>query len=178
MIECIEFTSIPFCMVGLLTAFPGTQLTRRLAREGRLHRGHDTLFDTAARRDVYLDYLTILKNIYNPDAYFERVRRVGRLINRSDRPLRLSFRDLLRMRTTRAGCFASSAMGASGGMRLVEGGGPPLSLQYPWACPRCHSGGQPCGFQPSPYGGGPPAPPSAWAAAFCPPIVTPWRFQR
>jgi hypothetical protein len=36
LIECIEATSIPFCMVGLLYALPTTQLTRRLAREGRL----------------------------------------------------------------------------------------------------------------------------------------------
>jgi hypothetical protein len=36
MTECIEATSIPFCMVGLLYALPNTQLTRRLAREGRL----------------------------------------------------------------------------------------------------------------------------------------------
>ena len=36
MIDCIEATSIPFCMVGLLYALPTTQLTRRLAHEGRL----------------------------------------------------------------------------------------------------------------------------------------------
>ena len=36
MIECIEATSIPFCTIGLLYALPTTQLTRRLAREGRL----------------------------------------------------------------------------------------------------------------------------------------------
>jgi hypothetical protein len=36
MIDCIEATSIPICMVGLLTALPNTQLTRRLQREGRL----------------------------------------------------------------------------------------------------------------------------------------------
>jgi len=35
MIDCIEATAIPFCMVGLLYALPTTQLTRRLAREGR-----------------------------------------------------------------------------------------------------------------------------------------------
>jgi hypothetical protein len=47
-IDCIEAMSISVCMVGLLTALPGTQLTRRLAREGRLHGGHDVLFETAA----------------------------------------------------------------------------------------------------------------------------------
>ena len=100
MIDCIEAMSISVCMMGLLTALPGTQLTRRLAREGRLHRGHDVLFETTAdlgvsglnfvtlrpRRDVLVDYTTILEKIYSPDAYFGRVRRVGRLLNLSDRP--------------------------------------------------------------------------------------------
>src|SRR5438045_5490622 len=37
MIECIDATAIPVCMVGLLYALPNTQLTRRLAREERLY---------------------------------------------------------------------------------------------------------------------------------------------
>ena len=43
MIDFIEETNIPVCMVGLLYALPGTQLTRRLAKEGRLHNGHDLM---------------------------------------------------------------------------------------------------------------------------------------
>src|SRR5207302_1183573 len=43
MIDCIETTAIPFCMVGLLYALPTTQLTRRLAREGRLFPTDDTM---------------------------------------------------------------------------------------------------------------------------------------
>jgi len=43
MIDFIEETDIPVCMVGLLYALPGTQLTRRLAAEGRLHKGHDLM---------------------------------------------------------------------------------------------------------------------------------------
>ena len=34
MIECIEATSIPICMVVLITALPNTQLTRRLGKRG------------------------------------------------------------------------------------------------------------------------------------------------
>jgi len=34
MIDFIEEANIPVCMVGLLYALPGTQLTRRLAKEG------------------------------------------------------------------------------------------------------------------------------------------------
>ena len=37
MIELIEEAAIPVAMVGLLYALPNTQLTRRLAREGRIH---------------------------------------------------------------------------------------------------------------------------------------------
>ena len=95
MIDCIEGTSIPVCMVGLLYALPNTQLTRRLIREGRLHEGHDIAearsvidqctgglnFVTARqRRDVLLDYVRVLRSIYHPDAYFLRVRRVARML--------------------------------------------------------------------------------------------------
>src|ERR1043165_2390488 len=43
MADFIEDCAIPVCMVGLLYALPNTQLTRRLAKEGRLHTGHDVM---------------------------------------------------------------------------------------------------------------------------------------
>src|SRR6476620_9041240 len=43
MTDFIEECCVPICMVGLLYALPGTQLTRRLAKEGRLHEGHDIM---------------------------------------------------------------------------------------------------------------------------------------
>ena len=43
MIEYIEASSIPVCMVGLLYALPNTQLTRRLHGEGRLFPNHDAV---------------------------------------------------------------------------------------------------------------------------------------
>jgi radical SAM superfamily enzyme YgiQ (UPF0313 family) len=100
MIDCIEATAIPFCMVGLLYALPNTQLTRRLAREGRLFPPEDIMhlagkdavgdqctaginFETARpRRDILLDYRTVLACIYRPAAYYERVRTVARLLDR------------------------------------------------------------------------------------------------
>jgi hypothetical protein len=100
MIECVEATAIPFCMVGLLYALPTTQLTRRLAREGRLYppaytTERDTAdgmgdqctsglnFETARpRRDILADYRTILARIYEPVAYYARVRRLARLLDR------------------------------------------------------------------------------------------------
>ena len=36
MVDFIEESAIPVCMVGLLYALPNTQLTRRLEREGRM----------------------------------------------------------------------------------------------------------------------------------------------
>jgi hypothetical protein len=100
MIECIEATAIPMCMVGLLYALPTTQLTRRLAREGRLYPASygsrlaaeeeagdqcttGLNFVTARpRRAVLLDYRTVLENVYRPAAYYARVRTVARMLDR------------------------------------------------------------------------------------------------
>ncbi len=100
MIECVEATAIPFCMVGLLYALPITQLTRRLAREGRLFPADEALraaleggagdqctaglnFTTARpRRDILADYRTVLARVYRPAAYYRRVRAVARLLDR------------------------------------------------------------------------------------------------
>jgi len=102
MIECIEATSIPFCMVGLLYALPTTQLTRRLAHEGRLFppdytmraAGEDGVGDQCTsglnfetkrpRRNILLDYRKILAHIYRPAAYYERVRTVVRMLDRPE----------------------------------------------------------------------------------------------
>jgi hypothetical protein len=53
MIDFIEETNIPVCMVGLLYALPGTQLTQRLAEEGRLHKGHDLMKVEQAGRPMH-----------------------------------------------------------------------------------------------------------------------------
>lgn len=93
MVECIEDTFIPVCMVGLLTALPGTQLTRRLARENRLREldaaeaGDQCIgglnFETLrSRRDVLSDYRTILQKAYEPASFFRRVRRLGHALQR------------------------------------------------------------------------------------------------
>ena len=94
MIDCIEATGIPVAMVGLLTALPNTQLTRRLMREGRLlpfkgvAGGGDqctsglNFVTLRPRRDVLMDFRTILASIYEPTAYFARVRRLGRALDR------------------------------------------------------------------------------------------------
>jgi len=99
MIDCIEATSIPMCMIGLLYVLPTTQLMHRLGREGRLFPpdyfqslaaagiGDQCLaglnFHTARpRRDVLMDYRTVLDRVYRPSAYFSRVGKVARMLDR------------------------------------------------------------------------------------------------
>lgn len=111
MIDCIEDTAIPVCMVGLLYALPTTQLTRRLLGEGRLFSGDEQTqsgdqctaglnFETKRpRRDVLHDYRTVLRAIYEPAAYFGRVRRMGRMLRRqrAHRMIRGDFRSFVRL---------------------------------------------------------------------------------
>jgi radical SAM superfamily enzyme YgiQ (UPF0313 family) len=110
-IQCIEDTSIPVCLTGLLYALPNTQLTRRLSREGRLHPDHDRVtedgfldqctfglnFDTVRpRQDILADYRAVLDRIYSPEDYLERVRRVGRQLDCSKKRLRMPARHIWR----------------------------------------------------------------------------------
>ncbi len=96
-VDCIEATDIPVCMIGLLTALPNTQLSRRLEREGRLRPFVIPADVTAAgdqctaglnfvpqrpREQILSDYRAVLRSVYEPAAYFARVRRVGRQLRR------------------------------------------------------------------------------------------------
>ena len=99
MIECIEAMSVPVCMVGLLTALPNTQLTRRLEGEKRLlrlafdHGDHCTtglnFVTRRPRRDILNDYRAILAAVYDPDAYFRRLRAVCRALRPPRHPVQL-----------------------------------------------------------------------------------------
>jgi radical SAM superfamily enzyme YgiQ (UPF0313 family) len=82
MVEFIQKSGIPIAMVGLLQAMPGTQLFRRLLKEGRiLNAGHgdntgDHLnflpnMDPAKLID---GYRSVLRRIYSNAAYYERVK--------------------------------------------------------------------------------------------------------
>lgn len=106
-IGLVEASATPVAMVGLLYALPGTQLTRRLAREGRLytsfehvdeaHDGGDQCtaglnFDpTRDRLDILHDYREILDRIYSPESYFGRVKRVSLALNCTKKKLKLTF---------------------------------------------------------------------------------------
>jgi hypothetical protein len=99
MVELIEAAAIPMAMVGLLFALPNTQLTRRLAREGRLHVGHDLTptgtgdqctagvnFDTKrSRLEILRDLRQIFHAIYDPDAFCGRVERLAAMLDCSSR---------------------------------------------------------------------------------------------
>ena len=84
-----------------LTALPHTQLTRRLAREGRLSDGYARMLpgdvDQATtglnftpsrpRAEILTDYAAILRRLYSPKSYFDRVRALGRRLRRQPKQL-------------------------------------------------------------------------------------------
>jgi radical SAM superfamily enzyme YgiQ (UPF0313 family) len=86
--EFIAGSPIPMAMVGILTALPGTQLWRRLAREGRLLReavGDNTYrpnFVTRMPEDRLVEgYGRLLARLYEPKAYFDRALHLLRLMH-------------------------------------------------------------------------------------------------
>jgi radical SAM superfamily enzyme YgiQ (UPF0313 family) len=82
LVEFIQKSAIPIAMVGLLQAMPGTQLFRRLSREGRiLHDGDGN--NTSSELNflprmnsarLIAGYHSVLQRIYAGEAYYERVR--------------------------------------------------------------------------------------------------------
>ena len=98
MVELIEDTAIPASMIGLLYALSATQLGRRLAKEGRLHDGHDIQFEDKAdhctaglnfdtlrpRYEILSDYKQILERVYSPEAFAGRLRRLSDRLDRSN----------------------------------------------------------------------------------------------
>ena len=82
MVEFIQKSGIPVAMVGLLQAMPGTQLFRRLRKEGRiLDAGHGDNTDDKLNFLPAMDatqlvegYRSVLNRIYSCEAYYERVK--------------------------------------------------------------------------------------------------------
>jgi len=82
MTDFIQKSGIPIAMVGLLQAMPGTQLFRRLWREGRiLHTdaGNNTSasLNFLPRMDatkLVEGYRSVLKQIYSSEAYYQRIK--------------------------------------------------------------------------------------------------------
>lgn len=111
--ELISASSTPIAMVGLLFALPGTQLTRRLEREGRLQKNFDIVVGhgegpgdqcTAGlnfvtrrpRLDILRDYREIIESIYSPGKYFQRVAGVVAELDCSQKKLSLTWRHYFR----------------------------------------------------------------------------------
>jgi radical SAM superfamily enzyme YgiQ (UPF0313 family) len=95
-VACVEQAGISMAMVGLLTALPNTQLTRRLARENRLPDDYSVQragavdqatsglnFTPSRPREQILDeFAATLGHLYSPRSYFDRVRTVTRRLRR------------------------------------------------------------------------------------------------
>jgi radical SAM superfamily enzyme YgiQ (UPF0313 family) len=102
MTECIAATGIPACMVGLLTALPNTQLTRRLEQERRLlplelNAGDQctaglNFVTLRPRREVLQDYKDVLSEIYRAETFFQRARLLGRTLDLPRHPSGFSWR--------------------------------------------------------------------------------------
>jgi radical SAM superfamily enzyme YgiQ (UPF0313 family) len=112
MINLIEESAAPVNMVGLLYALPGTQLTRRLAREGRLAEQFDRVsaevesgdqcgyglnFTTLRpRAEILGDFRRVIAETYAPASYFDRVRRVSLALDCSKKQFKQPPREILR----------------------------------------------------------------------------------
>ena len=93
MIKCIQESGICMAMLGKLYALPNTQLTRRLHNEGRLFEVDSRIRDgntdvdqltsglnfltARSRLDILKDYVRIIKYIYDPEHYYERIIHTG-----------------------------------------------------------------------------------------------------
>ena len=113
--QLIEEAAIPVCMVGLLNAFPDTQLARRLEQEGRLSHHYKRSTDEEGdhcteglnfttrrpRREIMEDCRNLIAEVYQTDRYFARIRRVARMLDcrghRVATPLRLDIYELTRL---------------------------------------------------------------------------------
>jgi radical SAM superfamily enzyme YgiQ (UPF0313 family) len=110
-ITCVEETGIAMALVGLLVALPATQLGRRLAAEGRflpdedMPQGRPLIDETTEglnfrtlrpKAEILRDYATVLRRIYHPRSYFDRVLATALRLRRKSR-YRPTLREWLRL---------------------------------------------------------------------------------
>jgi len=107
-IELIEDCAISMSVIGLLWALPNTQLSQRLAREGRLYVDaevapegtHDQLvsglnFETKRPRlDLLRDLRQVLATVYSPEVYCDRIDRLVSLLDCSGRRIEMPKGDM------------------------------------------------------------------------------------
>jgi radical SAM superfamily enzyme YgiQ (UPF0313 family) len=95
-IQCIEDTSIPWVMAGVVYPLPGTRLSRRLDREGRLFpKARKDVAEGARDQisaglqfkpqrpplDVLRDLTRVMRHSFDPETYFARCARVATRLN-------------------------------------------------------------------------------------------------
>ncbi len=75
----IQSSPIPFAMVGVLRALPGTALWRRLDKEGRLRGrpdgdlfGRMNFVPSMDEETLLTGYAEVMRELYNPEAYYHR----------------------------------------------------------------------------------------------------------
>lgn len=93
-IKFIRDSCVPLSIVSLLAAIPGTQLWRRLEKEGRLLRDHtgnntDCTLNFIPKMDMdrlVEGYKSILQTIYTPAEYYNRALECLAQVNRDDAP--------------------------------------------------------------------------------------------
>jgi radical SAM superfamily enzyme YgiQ (UPF0313 family) len=93
---------IPLAMVGMLTALPGTQLSRRLEQEGRLRTqstgdqfGRPNFEPSMNERTLLNGYADLMRDLYTADSYYDRCEAY---LDRATAPLgrrRINVSDLL-----------------------------------------------------------------------------------
>ncbi len=106
MSEAIAETGIPVAIVGLLTALPNTQLTRRLEKERRLlplkmNAGDQctaglNFVTLRPRREVLQDFRDVLSEIYRAEAFFQRARLLARTLDLPHLPAKFTWGGLRR----------------------------------------------------------------------------------
>jgi len=102
-IDFIQKSGIVTAMVGLLQAIPGTGLYERLEREGRLLGtssgdnvdGTTNLIPRMNAERLRRGYQTILKHIYSPRHYYQRVRTFLREYRAPETTARIRFQDIM-----------------------------------------------------------------------------------
>lgn len=105
MIEFVRQAAIPYAMVGLLGALPGTRLFARLQKEGRLRplltsdSGDQFSLTNVINRlpvqQILAGYRRVMETIYDPDNYFERCRQnLIRWARPAANPSRISLSEL------------------------------------------------------------------------------------
>ncbi|HKB77740.1 MAG TPA: DUF4070 domain-containing protein, partial [Myxococcales bacterium] len=93
--DFISSVPVPVAMIGVLTALPGTQLTRRLEKEGRLRIvSTGDQFDrpnfqtTMDERTLLAGYADLLGQLYRADSFYKRCALLIDTIGRHKAPLR------------------------------------------------------------------------------------------